>query len=111
MAAYQAAPQIAANQADDFDAEDSHFGAIETANGASAALLQAIQTNTEAALAAAQQTQMDRQLLITLITVEAKRSGEELKERAQQGATAAQSANQGISPQRFALSSRLALAF
>jgi hypothetical protein len=99
LATYQAAMQIAANQAADFDAEDSHFGKIEAANGASGAVLQAIQSNTEAILAAAQQTQMERQLLITLITVEATRSGEELNERAQQSATAAQVANQGILPQ------------
>jgi hypothetical protein len=99
LATYQAALQIAANQAADFDAEDSHFGTIEAANGTSGSVLQAIQSNTEAVLAAAQQTQMERQLLITLITVEATRSGEELNERAQQGATAAQAANQGILPQ------------
>jgi hypothetical protein len=99
LATYQAALQIAANQAADFDPEDSHFGTIEAANGASGAVLQAIQANTEAVLAAAQQTQMERQLLITLITVEATRSGEELNERAQQGATAAQAANQGVAPQ------------
>lgn len=99
LATYQVALQIAANQAADFDSEDSHFGTIEAANGASSAVLQAIQANTEAVLAAAQQTQMERQLLIALITVEATRSGEELNERAQQGATAAQAANQGISPQ------------
>jgi hypothetical protein len=99
LATYQAALQIAANQAADFDPEDGHFGTIEAANSASGAVLRAIQANTEAVLAAAQQTQMERQLLITLITVEATRSGEELNERAQQGATAARAANQGVAPQ------------
>jgi hypothetical protein len=42
---------------------------------------------------------MERQLLVALITVDATRSGDELNERAQAAATAAQSANQGVSPQ------------
>lgn len=99
LATYQAALQIAARQAADFDSEDSHFGTIEAANGASRAVLQALQANTEAVLAMGQQVQLERQLLITLITVEGTRSGEELNERAQAEATTAQAANQGISPQ------------
>jgi hypothetical protein len=99
LATYQAALQIAAQQSGDFDVEDTHFGTIERANASSAAVLQAIQVNTEAILALGQQLQMERQLLVALITVDATRSGDELNERAQAAATAAQSANQGVSPQ------------
>jgi len=62
-------------------------------------LLQAVQINTEAQLAVAQQIQLLRQLEVSYITLDAAKAGEELNERAQTEATSAQAANLGVSPQ------------
>jgi hypothetical protein len=99
LATYQAAVQVAQTQATDFDAESVYLTSIEGANVGSTGLLQAIQISTEAQLATATQIQMLRQLMISLITIEALRNGEELNERAQAGATSAQTISLGISPQ------------
>jgi hypothetical protein len=99
LATYQAAMQVAQTQATDFDAESVYLTSIESANVGSTGLLQAIQISTEAQLATATQIQMLRQLMISLITIESLRNSEELNERAQAGATSAQTVNLGISPQ------------
>jgi hypothetical protein len=99
LGTYEAAVQIAQNQAADFDAESTYFASIESANVGSTSLLGATQINTEAAMAVAAQVQMERQLIVALITVEAFRSADELNERAQAGATTAQAANMGVPPQ------------
>jgi hypothetical protein len=99
LATYQAAVQVAQTQATDFDAESVYLASIESANVGSTGLLQAIQISTEAQLATATQIQMLRQLMISLITIEALRNSEELNERAQAGATSAQTISLGISPQ------------
>jgi hypothetical protein len=99
LATYQAAMQVAQTQATDFDAESVYLASIEGANVGSTGLLQAIQISTEAQLATATQIQMLRQLMISLITIESLRNSEELNERAQAGATSAQTISLGISPQ------------
>jgi hypothetical protein len=99
LATYNAALAAAQTQAAGFDAEETHLGSIEAANLKSTGLLQAIQINTEAQLAVAQQVQLLRQLEVSHITLEATRAGEELNERAQTEATSAQAANLGVSPQ------------
>ncbi len=99
LATYQAAVQVAQTQATDFDAESVYLASIEGANVGSTGLLQAVQISTEAQLATATQIQMLRQLLISLITIESLRNSEELNERAQAGATSAQTISLGISPQ------------
>ncbi len=99
LATYNAALAAAQTQAAGFDAEGTHLGSIEAANLKSTGLLQAIQINTEAQLAVAQQVQLLRQLEVSHITLEATKAGEELNERAQTEATSAQAANLGVSPQ------------
>jgi hypothetical protein len=99
LATYNAALTAAQTQAAGFDAEETHLGSIEAANLKSTGLLQAVQINTEAQLAVAQQVQMLRQLEVSHITLEATKAGEELNERAQTEATSAQAANLGASPQ------------
>jgi hypothetical protein len=99
LATYQAALAAAQQQASGFDSEDTHLGAIESGNRASTNVLQAIQLNTEAMLAVAQQLQLLRQLSVAQITLDATKAGEELNERAQSEATSAQAANLGASPQ------------
>jgi hypothetical protein len=99
LGTYEVAVQAAQNQAAGFDGEGTYLTSIEAANTSSAGVLQAIQIETEAELAVASQVQMERQLMISLITIEALRDAEELNERAQAGATTAQSANGGVPPQ------------
>jgi hypothetical protein len=99
LATYEAAVQVAQNQAADFDAESTYFASIERANVASTSLLGATQINTEAVMAVATQLQMLRQLEIVHITIDAMHHGEELNEKAQQEATDAQTFNFGVSPQ------------
>ena len=71
---------------------------IETISTNATAVLQAIQANTEAQLQTAQEVQYLRQLVATLITVEATKAGAELNERAREEATDAMSFNLGIVP-------------
>jgi hypothetical protein len=99
LATYRAALAAAQQQASGFDSEDTHLGALESGNQAASSVLQAIQINTEAMLAVAQQIQLLRQLTVAQITLDATKAGEELNERAQGEATSAQAANLGVSPQ------------
>lgn len=96
LAAYEAAVQVAQTQALDFDPENIYLAAIEAQNVGATGLLCAQQMGNEATLALAAQLQMLRQLLVTQITVEGFHNGEELNERAQQGATEAQVWTGGI---------------
>jgi conjugal transfer/entry exclusion protein len=98
LATYAGALGAAQQQAGGFQNEDSQLAAIENGNQSATAMLQAIQLNTEAQLAVAQQIQLLRQLVITQITLEATKAGEELNERAQAQATVAKSANLGVEP-------------
>jgi hypothetical protein len=99
LGTYEAAVQIAQNQAQDFDSEGTYLASIEAQNASATGVLCAQQMQTEATLALASQIQMLRQLLITHITIDALRSSEELNEKAQQKATDAQTFNFGVSPQ------------
>ncbi len=95
---YAGALSAAQQQAAGFSNEDSQLAAIETGNQNATAVLQAIQVNTEAELAVAQQIQLLRQLVVIQVTLEATKAGEELNERTQAQATAAKSANLGMDP-------------
>jgi len=99
MATYIDALNAAQGQAASFDTEENHLGSIESANLGASGLLQAVQINTEAQLAVAQQIQLLRQLEVSHITLDATKAGEELNERARTAATSAQAANLGVSPQ------------
>jgi hypothetical protein len=98
LSTYAGALAAAQQQANGFGAEDSHLSGIEQTNQSVAGVLQAVQLNTEAQLALAQQIQLERQLLVTLITVESVKAGEELNERSREAATIATSANLGVQP-------------
>jgi hypothetical protein len=87
---------IAASQTKELESED--FSSIEQKSAGATALLAAVQANTEAVLADVQEHQLERQLLATLLTVEATKAAEELNERAREGATNALSFNFGITP-------------
>jgi hypothetical protein len=78
--------------------EGENFSNIEGTSSQTTNLLAAVQANTEAVLADVQEQQYARQLLATLITVEATKAGEELNERAQAEATDAMSFNGGTMP-------------
>jgi hypothetical protein len=95
---YVGALAAAQQQAAGFSNEDSHLAAIETDNQFATGVLRAVQANTEAQLAVAQQVQLLRQLVVMQITLEATRAGEELNERTQAQATSAMSYNLGIAP-------------
>jgi hypothetical protein len=119
---YAGALGVVQSQASDFSQEDSQLQNIEQCNsstdeaasaikravsinpipigppGASGAVLRAIQCNTEAQLAVAQQIQLERQLLMTLITTEAVAHGQELNEKAQVRAADAVNFNLGEMP-------------
>jgi hypothetical protein len=88
LTTYADAITIAQSQAADFSAEDAQFANLETCNAASIGVLQAIQCGNEIQLAAAQQTQLLRQLEITRLIVDAVHDGEELNEKSQFGANA-----------------------
>jgi hypothetical protein len=93
---YGEAIALAQSQEQELEGED--FSAIETTSSNAPAVLEALQANTEAVLADVQEQQYTRQLLATLITVEATKAGEELNERAQMEATNAMSWNLGAAP-------------
>ncbi|HVN90978.1 MAG TPA: hypothetical protein VMT61_14275 [Candidatus Binataceae bacterium] len=95
---YAGALSAAQQQAGGFANEDSHLGAIEADSQYASGVLQALQANTEAQLAVAQQVQLLRQLVVMQITLEATKAGEELNERTQAQATSAQSINLGVAP-------------
>ena len=89
---------IALAQSQERELEGENFSNIETTSSKTTDLLTAVQANTEAVLADIQQQQYVRQLLATLVTVEATKAGQELNERAQEKATNAMSFNLGIAP-------------
>jgi hypothetical protein len=89
---------IALAQSQERELEGENFSNIETTSSKTTDLLTAIQANTEAVLADIQQQQYVRQLLATLVTVEATKAGQELSERAQEEATNATSLNLGRAP-------------
>jgi hypothetical protein len=96
-----AALSIVQSQAADFPAEDAKAAAIEKCNaaaGAAGSLLMAQQCNTEAQLLNFQQGQLQRQLEMTLITVEAVNAGETLDEKTQVRAADAVNFNLGVMP-------------
>jgi conjugal transfer/entry exclusion protein len=95
---YAGAIAIANAQTANFSNEDAHLAQIEADSSQSTAALQAIQANTEAQLAVAQQIQLMRQLQATQLVMEAVRNGEELNERSQAGATIATSLDLGVLP-------------
>ena len=95
---YAGALAAAQQQAGGFSAEDSHLSGIEQANQSITTVLQGQQLIVEAILALCQQVQLERQLLVTQITLQATKAGEELNERAQQQATITQSNNLGVTP-------------
>jgi P-type conjugative transfer protein TrbJ len=98
MNTYVGAFSVAQQQANGFASEDSHLTEIEGRNQTVQSVLQAIQVNTEAQLANAQQTQLMRQLLVTQITMDAIAHAEQLNEHARAEATAAKSFNLGSEP-------------
>jgi hypothetical protein len=95
---YSAALGVVQAQAADFGPEDSHLATIESCNASATSVLMAMQCNTEAQLAMAQQTQLQRQLLMTLITTMAVASGEQLNEKSQVQAANAVNFNLGVMP-------------
>jgi hypothetical protein len=95
---YAGALATAQQQASGFAAEDSHLSGIEQTNQSITTVLQGQQLIVEAILALCQQVQLERQLLVTHITLEATKAGEELNERAQRQATIATSDNLGVQP-------------
>jgi hypothetical protein len=88
LQSYSNAISVAQSQAGDFNAEDSQFAQLEGCNAQAAAMgvLAAIQCGNEIGLVEAQQTQMLRQLVITLIMLESTHYGEALNNTAQAGA-------------------------
>jgi len=96
LTTYGQALAVAQSQAGELAGEN--LSNIETISTNATAVLQAIQANTEAQLQTAQEVQYLRQLVATLITVEATKAGAELNERAREEATDAMSFNLGIVP-------------
>jgi len=96
LTTYGQALALAQSQEQELDGES--FLPIESANQYSGAVLTAIHANTEAVLAEAQEMQYVRQLLATLITVEATKAAEELNTKTREAATTATWFNLGVSP-------------
>ena len=95
---YAGALAAAQQQAAGFGNEDSHLSGIEQTNQSVTTVLQGQQVIVEAILALCQQVQLERQLQVTQIVLEATKAGEELNERAQEQATAVTNVNLGVSP-------------
>lgn len=93
---YGQALALAQSQEQELEGED--FSNIETALSTTTNLLTATQALGEAVLQNNKEQQYTRQLLATLITVEATKAAEELNERAQESATSALSFNFGQIP-------------
>jgi hypothetical protein len=89
---------IALAQSQERELEGEDFSNIETTLSTTTNLLTATQALGEAVLQNNKEQQYVRQLLATLITVEATKAGQELNERAQEKATNAMSFNLGIAP-------------
>jgi hypothetical protein len=92
------AAALAAAQSQDAELSNETFASIENTSTGTTYALTAIQTNTEAALQVASELQYVRQLLITLIEIEATKASEEINERAQEVATSATHFNGGTTP-------------
>jgi hypothetical protein len=93
---YGQALALAQSQMQELEGED--FSNIETTLSTTTNLLTATQALGEAVLQNNKEQQYTRQLLATLITVEATKAAEELNERAQESATSALSFNFGVVP-------------
>ena len=85
MLTYSGAFQSAESQSRELTTEN--FNNIERLSTNSTTVMSAVQANTEATLAVAQQLQLVRQILIALTTVESTKATEELNEKAQAMAT------------------------
>ena len=96
LTTYNAALAIAQSQSNALGSDN--LAQIEQVSSSTNNLLTAVQANTDAVLAMAQGLQLERQLLATLITVEATKAGEEFNERAQEEATNARRWNLGVEP-------------
>jgi len=89
---------LAAGQSQDAELNGENFSGIERASAGTTYTLTAIQANTEAALQVASELQYVRQLLITLIEIEATKASEEMNERSQEAATSVAHFNGGTTP-------------
>jgi len=89
---------LAAAQSQDAELTGENFGRIESASAGTTYTLTAIQANTEAALQVASELQYVRQLLITLIEIEATKASEEMNERSQEAATSSVHFDGGTTP-------------
>lgn len=92
------ASALAAAQSQNSELTAENFSGIEAASAGTTYTLTAIQANTEAALQVASELQYVRQLLITLIQIEATKASDEQNARAQEAATSAVHFNQGTMP-------------
>lgn len=92
------AAALAAAQSQDAELSGENFAGIENTSAGTTYTLTAIQANTEAALQVASELQYVRQLLITLIEIEATKASEEMNERSQEVATRATHFNAGTVP-------------
>ena len=92
------ASALAAAQSQDAELTGENFSGIEKASAGTTYTLTALQANTEAALQVASELQYVRQLLITLVEIEATKASEEMNERSQQAATNAVHFNGGTTP-------------
>jgi flagellar biosynthesis/type III secretory pathway protein FliH len=95
---YAGALAAAQQQAAGFGNEDSHLSGIEQTNQSVTTVLQGQQVMVEAILALCQQVQLQRQLQVMQIVLEATKAGEELNERAQEQATATTNIDLGVAP-------------
>jgi len=92
------ASALAAAQSQDNELTGENFQGIEKASAGTTYTLTALQANTEAALQVASELQYVRQLLITLVEIEATKASEEMNERSQEAATSAVHFNGGTMP-------------
>jgi hypothetical protein len=92
------AAALAAAQSQDAELKGESFAGIENTSAGTTYALTAIQANTEAALQVASELQYVRQLLITLIEIEATKASEEMNERSQEIATTSTHFNGGTTP-------------
>jgi hypothetical protein len=96
LTTYNAAFVIAQSQGNALGSDN--LAQIEQVSSSTTNLLAAVQANTDAVLAVAQELQLERQLLAKLITVEATKAGEEFNEKAREEATNARRWNLGVEP-------------
>jgi len=96
LTTYLAALAIAQSQSNGLGSDN--LAQIEQVSTSTNNLLAAVQANTDAVLAVAQGLELERQLLATLITVEATKGAQELSAKAQAEATNTTSWNFGVDP-------------